>query len=315
MISIIHKQDVKLADNQFCVRIALMGKQNKPASLSVIIPTYNEEQYIGSCLRSLLNQTDKPDEIIVVDNNSTDATVKIVKSFSGVKLLKESRQGQLYARKLGFDSAKSDILATIDADCIALPHWSGTVSREFAHKPIDALSGYVTSRDTVAKKLFDKAFNFMEFDFNRLMSGHHVLFGSNLAMTHRFWLASRKHLRDDTSLWEDYDLAVIGNKLGFEIGCLRDVGIDMSLRRAQIPLKQLHQYYRGWYRTFWPYNKRAAVLAFFMSFVCVGMIALMRPLMFVTNMTDSDRRTNMFPLPFALRSKLSKKRRQALLAE
>lgn len=292
-----------------------MGKQNKPASFSVIIPTYNEEQYIGACLKSLLNQTNKPDEIIVVDNNSTDDTVKIVKSFSGVKLLKEARQGQLYARKFGFDNAKSDILATIDADCIALPHWSETLSREFADKPIDALSGYVTSRDAATKKFFEKAFNFIEFDFNRLMTGHHVLFGSNMAMTRQFWLASRKHLRDDTSLWEDYDLAAIGNKLGFEIGCLRDIGIDISLRRAQIPLRQLHQYYRGWYRTFWPYNKRAAVYAFFMSFVAAGTIALMRPLMFVTNMTDSDQRTNMFPLPFGIRSRLPKKHRQALPAE
>jgi len=49
--------------------------------VSVVVPAYNEEAYIGNCLESLTNQKVKPDEIIVVNNNSTDATVKIAKRF------------------------------------------------------------------------------------------------------------------------------------------------------------------------------------------------------------------------------------------
>ena len=54
--------------------------------VSVVIPVYNEEKYIKNCLESLMKQEEKPDEIIVVDNNCTDETINIVKKYNGIKI-------------------------------------------------------------------------------------------------------------------------------------------------------------------------------------------------------------------------------------
>ncbi|KKQ24439.1 MAG: Glycosyl transferase, partial [Candidatus Roizmanbacteria bacterium GW2011_GWC2_37_13] len=84
--------------------------------VSVIIPVFNEEKYIKSCLDSLISQEEKPDEIIVIDNNSTDRTIDIVKKYPQVKVINEKKQGIAYARNAGFNAATGDILVKCDAD-------------------------------------------------------------------------------------------------------------------------------------------------------------------------------------------------------
>src|ERR1035437_9820650 len=101
--------------------------------VSVVIPAYNEEKYIGACLDSLMDQKEKPDEIIVVNNNSTDNTAKIVKKYP-VRLINEEQQGMIPARNRGFNEAKFEIIARTDADTI-LPrseeHTSELQSRQY----------------------------------------------------------------------------------------------------------------------------------------------------------------------------------------
>ncbi|MBI3282626.1 glycosyltransferase family 2 protein [Candidatus Curtissbacteria bacterium] len=82
---------------------------------SVIIPAYNEEASIGDCLTSLQGQSLKSDEIIVVDDGSTDKTVNIIEKLS-VKLFKQNHLGPGSARNLGAKEAKGDILVFVDAD-------------------------------------------------------------------------------------------------------------------------------------------------------------------------------------------------------
>ncbi|MGB9637557.1 MAG: glycosyltransferase, partial [Microgenomates group bacterium] len=76
----------------------------KKPLISVVIPAYNEENYIEDCLRSVLAQDfpKKDYEVIVVDNNSTDNTASFVKNnFSEVRLVQEKRQGVVFARIKG----------------------------------------------------------------------------------------------------------------------------------------------------------------------------------------------------------------------
>ncbi|QQG43452.1 MAG: glycosyltransferase family 2 protein [Candidatus Daviesbacteria bacterium] len=84
-------------------------------SVSVIIPAFNEETAIGDCLRSLQQQTLADQEIIVVDDGSTDKTREIVRQFP-VKLLQQSHLGPGRARNLGAKVAKGEILVFVDAD-------------------------------------------------------------------------------------------------------------------------------------------------------------------------------------------------------
>ena len=88
--------------------------------VSVIIPAYNEEEVIGNCLKSLLKQTFKPLEIIVVDDGSTDNTISIVKncqlSTVNCQLFRQKHLGPGPARNLGASNAKGEILIFVDAD-------------------------------------------------------------------------------------------------------------------------------------------------------------------------------------------------------
>src|SRR3990167_8238578 len=109
--------------------------------ISVVIPVHNEENYIAACIKNLLNQTRLPDEIIVVNNNSTDKTVQIVKQFEQVKLIHEKKQGITPARNAGYSAASGDIIARTDADSQPPRGWIRRIEQTFTKEPIDALTG------------------------------------------------------------------------------------------------------------------------------------------------------------------------------
>jgi len=92
-------------------------------SISVVIPTHNASQTIGRTVDSVLNQTLLPDEIIFVDDCSTDSTVEVIHQHSGLSTCSNSRllttstnSGPGVARNLGWNEAGSEFVAFLDAD-------------------------------------------------------------------------------------------------------------------------------------------------------------------------------------------------------
>ncbi len=88
----------------------------KITKLSIVIPTYNEEKDISECLSSLFQQSYDNFEIIIIDDGSTDKTLKIVSSFKKVRILKRDHKGPGLARNLGAKNSKGEILVFVDAD-------------------------------------------------------------------------------------------------------------------------------------------------------------------------------------------------------
>lgn len=123
-----------------------MSQKNleKKLKISVIIPAYNEEKTIARTLRSLLEQSLPADdyEIILVDNNSTDNTVKIAETFTGIRIVHETTPGVGAARRRGWEEASGIIIASTDADCEVPKHWlRKTVSYFETHPEVVAVSG------------------------------------------------------------------------------------------------------------------------------------------------------------------------------
>lgn len=96
-----------------------MSTQSKPF-VSVIIPVFNGEKYIETCLKNICHQ-DYPSacfEVIVVNNNSTDSTPAIVRKYP-VTMIDCATPGPSAARNAGAESSRGELLLFIDADCIA----------------------------------------------------------------------------------------------------------------------------------------------------------------------------------------------------
>jgi glycosyltransferase involved in cell wall biosynthesis len=85
-------------------------------TVSVVVPAYNEARVIARCLGTLLDQTHRPHEIIVVDDGSTDGTRAIARGFGGVTLLEQSHEGSGAARNRGARAATGAVLCFVDAD-------------------------------------------------------------------------------------------------------------------------------------------------------------------------------------------------------
>jgi len=92
------------------------------ASVSVVIPAFNAEHVLGDALRSVVEQTVPPLEIIVVDDGSRDGTARVARSFSSVKYLFQENSGPSRARNVGIAEASGDYVAFLDADDLWLPH-------------------------------------------------------------------------------------------------------------------------------------------------------------------------------------------------
>lgn len=85
--------------------------------VTVIIPCYNAENYLGEALESILQQKRRPEEIIVVDDGSMDSSVRIARSYEPhIRLIRQENKGAAAARNNGIAEAKSPFLSFLDAD-------------------------------------------------------------------------------------------------------------------------------------------------------------------------------------------------------
>ena len=115
----------------------------KNISISVIVPVYNDEKGLAATLDSLMLQTYPKEqiEIIVVDNGSTDQSVAVAQTFSGVIVLKENKPGSYAARNTGILTSSHPTLAFLDAECIAHPDWISEGIKALKKIQFDGLVG------------------------------------------------------------------------------------------------------------------------------------------------------------------------------
>jgi len=182
--------------------------------VSVIIPAYNEEKYIGACLESLKNQDVQPDEVIVIDNNCTDKTVEIAQKYN-VKIIKQPIQGMIPARDMGFENANYEILVRCDSDSIAPKDWIKNIKENFEKEDLIGIFGPGVFYDSKLPKPFVIAFFNTYFFLGKIILGHEMLLGSNMAITKKSWdLVKDKTCKLDNIVHEDLDIAIHVGKLG-----------------------------------------------------------------------------------------------------
>src|SRR3954468_7907238 len=110
--------------------------------ISLVIPAFNEEAYLGGCLDSVIESGGRFHEIIVIDNASTDGTAGVAAARPGVRVVHEPQKGLLAARQRGFLEATGDAVAYVDADTRMPKGWCEHADRIFTARPeVVGLSG------------------------------------------------------------------------------------------------------------------------------------------------------------------------------
>ena len=136
---------------------------SKVEMVSVVIPTLNEAGTIKAAIDTIDKYVIYPKEIIIVDSNSTDGTIEIVKDTNRCRLIIEPRRGYGIALRTGIKNAKGNIIIMVDAD--------GTY--EFKH--IDLLINRMLEKDAdmvLATRMYDpnKAMGFLNFLGNKAIT-------------------------------------------------------------------------------------------------------------------------------------------------
>jgi glycosyltransferase involved in cell wall biosynthesis len=118
-------------------------KHTSMPSVSVIVPAYNSERYVQRCIEGLLEQTypSSAYEIVMVDNNSTDRSREIIRSYPRIRLILEPKQGSYAARNHGVRVSDGEVLVFTDSDCVPSSCWLVELMKAFVSPEICIVQG------------------------------------------------------------------------------------------------------------------------------------------------------------------------------
>lgn len=118
----------------------------KRKKISVVILTYNSSRTIIKCLDSLENQSDKRFEVLIIDDDSTDDTLTLIKkniinySFK-IRFFRNGQHNISRGRNIGIKNANTKIISILDSDAFAYKDWIKNILLEFKHNRVAVVSG------------------------------------------------------------------------------------------------------------------------------------------------------------------------------
>lgn len=231
---------------------------DKKLTIGLVIPAYNEADAIEACLRAALRQSHHFDQIVVVDNNSSDDTVERAEAFPGVKVITEKRQGVTYARDTGFDTIGTDIIGRIDADSLLDPDWAEEVLRIFAENDVAAATGPVYYHDMPAKPTGQKFDAAIRGAIDKLSTKAKFLFGSNMAIRRDAWRIMRDVVCHEPAYHEDLDLAIHLVDYDYNIYFDKKMIAGVSSRRVESSPAEFREYMKMYSATYRGHGIREA---------------------------------------------------------
>lgn len=202
------------------------------ATVTVVIPVKDDDRELARCLEALRTQTRPADEIVVVDNGSTDASASVARA-AGARVIRCEEPGIPAASAAGYDAAEGELILRLDADCVPAASWVETIVRGFSERPdVAAFTGGARFIDgpRALRTPLAAAYLGAYAMATAPALGHLPVFGSNVAFRRSAWRSIRESVhRHGTGVHDDLDLSFhLGER--HRIRYLRGTGMGISMR-------------------------------------------------------------------------------------
>ena len=210
-------------------------------TITVIIPALNEEALIGACLEALARQTTVPDEILVVDNGSTDNTVQVVQEFIklhprlNTRLIHEARKGCTEARETGWRAASGNVIVHVDADETFPVGWLQRIRRILNEYPDLAAFGGTVRFENAPPTVFilQVLYNMLYPRIVQWTKGFPYLCGGMTVCRREVLEKMNGYANKPADQLEDYYLSEQAHRLGYKTRYFQGIYANHSLRRYQ----------------------------------------------------------------------------------
>ena len=239
-------------------------RRSDSLSLGVVVPCYNETDTISGCLDGLIAQGEAIDEIIIVDNNSSDATASIVESYikkhKKIRLLHEKKQGVQFARNTGLSAAQSDIIARIDADTMVEKKWAVALKDFYdkkEHSDVGAASGQTHYFDVPFPRVSQFFTNLFTHLANQKLADAHSIYGANMSLRREAWQQIKNDVCMRPGIMEDQDLGYHIVETGFSTGYIPSAIARVSGRRMRMSPLRYWRYNKQWWMTYENHGQHA----------------------------------------------------------
>lgn len=217
--------------------------------LSVVIPAYNAEATLGSCINAVLRQDyEGVFEVIVVDDGSTDATSNIANAFDRVTYVSQKNAGPAAARNAGAEHAAGDIVCFTDSDCQPQSDWLSKLVLFFANDHADVVAGSygIANPGSLLARCIHQEIRYRH---KHLMGEWIEVFGSyNVAFRREIFEQLGGFAQAYTQAsGEDNDLSYRLRGAGFRIRFAKDAKVDHS-HPSRIKRYLYEQFRHGFWR-------------------------------------------------------------------
>ena len=178
-------------------------------TVSIIIPAYNAEKTIKRCVDSLIMQTVKPDEIIIVDDGSTDHTLSIIREYEmnnkEIIVITQKNSGPSSARNEGIDRASGSVLCFVDSDDFVEPNYVFEILKAFDTEKADVVFWGFKRLNSEQVLLTEKLLppkNVKYYD-NLIQLSESDMFGYSWIKAYKRSLIGKNRYKEDLDLFED----------------------------------------------------------------------------------------------------------------